>query len=126
MSENKGGRPTKYNPNDDWLEMVKNYALLGANNEEIAKYLEINTDTFYEWQKKHEEFSESLKAGREKADARVTARLYDRAIEGDVKAQEVWLRNRQRARWSHNGQQEVKLDVVKGSLAQEIAKANED
>lgn len=72
------GRPTKYKKEYD--EQVYKICLLGATDAEIASFFEIAESTVNEWKKDHEGFSESIKRGKEIADANVAARLYQRAL----------------------------------------------
>jgi hypothetical protein len=71
-------RPTKYNKTYD--RQVYRLALLGATDQELADFFEVNVDTIYEWAKVHPSFSEARKKGKMLADAAVTDRLYQRAI----------------------------------------------
>ncbi len=82
--------------------------MLGLTNEEIAECLDVSLNTFYEWKQDHEEFSESLKAGKEIADSEVVKSLYKRAngFEKDDKyfppdptSMIFWLKNRRRNQW---------------------------
>jgi hypothetical protein len=117
------GRPTKYKT--EYCEQATKLCRLGATDEELADFFEVNTDTIYEWQKVHPEFSEALKKGKLLADAEVADKLYQRAIgyigkttkfatyEGqisdsmeveehyppDTTAAIFWLKNRQRKKW---------------------------
>lgn len=72
------GRPTKYH--QDYDAQAYKLALLGATDQEIADFFEVNQDTIYEWQKKHPEFSESIRDGKTKADFSVAHKLYDKAL----------------------------------------------
>lgn len=56
------GRPTKYKP--EFCEVVIEKMKEGAAIEELPYYLDVCTDTIYEWAKVHPEFSDSLKIGR--------------------------------------------------------------
>lgn len=94
------GRPRKYDGSKKWLDMVTNYCLLGATDKELAKYLEITESTLNKWKVDFPKFSESIKQGREDADALVSNSLYKRAVDGDTRACEIWLRNRQRDKWT--------------------------
>lgn len=54
---------------DSWLtkenlEKIFNWAKSGLTDEQIAKNMGISKSTFYDWQKKYSEFSESLKKAR--------------------------------------------------------------
>ena len=80
MSEenNKGGRPTKYKP--EYAEQAYKYCLLGATNEKLALVFEVAESTIKLWMNEHEEFSASIKRGREEADFDVAKSLYRRAV----------------------------------------------
>lgn len=140
MADNKApkkdkGRPTKYKKEYD--EQVFKLCLLGATNEEIANFFEVNADTIYEWQNKHKGFSEAIKKGKYKADAEVAASLYKRAtgyaqdtvkvfqfqgepvivpvvehIEPDTGACMAWLKNRQARLWRDKKEVELTEKVV--------------
>lgn len=72
------GRPTKYKPT--FVEQAKKLAALGATDREAAEFFEVNEATLHRWKHEHPEFCESLKVGKEQADARVEASLYRRAL----------------------------------------------
>ena len=72
-----GGRPTKYKP--EYIAQVYKLCLLGATNEQIADFFEVNPDTVYQWKKVHKKFSESIKRGKMWADAQVAEALYKKA-----------------------------------------------
>ena len=80
MSEPKGagGRPTKYRP--EYVEQARKLCLLGATDQEIADFFEVEVRTIYRWKGEHDEFCQSLKAGKEEADNRVERSLYQQAI----------------------------------------------
>jgi hypothetical protein len=71
------GRPSKYK--EEYNELVYKLCLLGAKDKEIADILEINEDTLNEWKKAYPELSESIKKGKEIADAEIAKSLYHRA-----------------------------------------------
>ena len=60
-----GGRPTKYKP--EYCEKVIEHMGQGLSFESFAGTIGVNQDTLHEWCKRHEEFSESKKIGREKS-----------------------------------------------------------
>lgn len=76
--ENKGGRPTKYDP-DFHPKKVVGYCLLGLTDEQIAGVFDIAVSTFYEWKLNYPEFSEAIKSGKEEADVKIAASLFKRA-----------------------------------------------
>jgi len=61
------------------LEMITNFALLSATNEEIAGFLGIHASTFQRRIKAHAALRQALKRGRAVADANIGQRLYQRA-----------------------------------------------
>lgn len=73
-----GGRPTKYDP--AFVEQARKLAALGATDREAAEFFEVNEATLHRWKHEHPEFCESLKVGKEAADARVEQSLYRRAL----------------------------------------------
>ena len=74
----KVGRPTEYKT--EYNEQVYKLCLLGADDKRIADFFDIQESTLNLWKKKHPEFMESIKDGKEKADAEVAKSLYKRAI----------------------------------------------
>lgn len=120
----QAGRPTKYDQAYD--DKAYKLCLLGATDKELASFFEVNEDSIHEWKKVHPSFSESLKKGKDEADATVAQKLYHRAtgysheavkIVADAKsgaehivpftehyppdttAAIFWLKNRQRDKW---------------------------
>jgi len=117
------GRPTSYR--EEYCQLATNYCLLGATDVQLAEYFGVVEATIHNWKHDHPEFLESIKAGKEDADAKVAQATYHRALgfehtttdtkvddDGvettkdtikyyppEVKAQIFWLRNRQRKNW---------------------------
>lgn len=73
------GRPTKYQP-EKHVREVRELCLLGLTDEEIARVFDVSVQTLNTWKHQHPDFLESMRDGKEKADARVAARLYERAM----------------------------------------------
>lgn len=71
------GRPSKYR--DHFPEQARKLCLLGAKDSDLAKFFEITESTLNEWKKTYPELSESLKAGKELADAVIADSLFQRA-----------------------------------------------
>lgn len=118
------GRPIEYHKS--YAEDVRRLCLLGATDEELAAFIGITVETLHDWKRKHPEFSEAIKNGKERADAQVAERLFQRAmgyehaavkIFADAKTGAVekvsyieryapdtaacifWLKNRQKENW---------------------------
>ena len=117
-------RPTKYRA--EYAEQARKLCLLGATDQELADFFEVEVRTVYRWKGDHEEFCQSLKAGKDEADNRVERSLYQQAIgyeQDEVKifmpaqaetpvyapfrakvapnvtAAIFWLKNRKRGEW---------------------------
>lgn len=120
----KRGRPSSFKP--EYVEQAYRLCLLGLTDAEMAAFFEVTEDTVNEWKKAHPEFSVSIKAGKENADADVAEKLFRRACgyshdavkifmpaghtepvyapytehyAPDTQAASLWLRNRQKAKW---------------------------
>lgn len=121
------GRPTKYKP--EYAEQAYKLCLLGATDKELADFFDVNEDSVHEWKKVHKDFSESIKRGKDTADANVADRLYQRAMGFEHDSEEIktisigkgfssiervpvrkvyppdtvaaiyWLKNRQKDKW---------------------------
>lgn len=129
------GRPTKYKSEYD--VMATNYCLLGATNEELAKFFEVDLTTINYWMHNYPSFSHAIKEGREIADANVAKSLYKRAIgyshnavkifcdpktgaveevpyvehyPPDTTAANSWLNNRRRQNWKQRNDVELSGD----------------
>lgn len=73
----KEGRPTKYKP--EYCQQAYKLCLLGATDKGLANFFEVTESTLNLWKKEYPEFSESLKEGKEEADAVVASSLFHRA-----------------------------------------------
>lgn len=72
-------RPTKYNEEYHPAQVYK-FSLAGLTDRQMAEIFEIAESTLNDWKLKYPKFSESLKKGKEEADANVVSSLYKRAI----------------------------------------------
>jgi hypothetical protein len=122
ITKHPGGRPTKYKP--EYAEQVFKLCLLGATDAEIANFFEVDERTVNNWKNDYPEFFQSIKDGKEKADAEIANSLYNRAkgykqqtvkvfqyqgdpvivpvvehVAPDTGAAIFWLKNRQPKRW---------------------------
>jgi hypothetical protein len=118
------GRPTKYNA--EYAEQAYKLCLLGATDKQLADFLGVAESTLNLWKLEHPDFSESLKNGKDRADAVIAQSLFHRAkgythdavkIVADAKtgAEHIvpftehyppdttacifWLKNRQKENW---------------------------
>lgn len=129
VKKSKGGRPSKY---------LKRYALealklcqLGATDSDLADFFSVSEKTINTWKKKHSEFLQSLKSGKNEFDQKVEIALAQRAIgyshpdekifnnQGEIlRAQTTkhyppdttaciyWLKNRKPKQWRDKVEQE--------------------
>jgi hypothetical protein len=131
MTTRAKGRPSLYRP--EFAEQARKLCLLGATDKELAAFWGVSVQTYYDWQKAHPEFLESITRGKIQADAEVASKLFERAcgsVHGAVKfyrgddgsvikvpymveyppdtqAASLWLRNRQPHRWRDRHQVDV-------------------
>lgn len=116
------GRPSKYDPK--FIEQAGKLCALGATDKDLADFFGVAESTLNKWKLDYPEFSESLKASKAEADARVERSLYERAcgyshpsekiFNADGAALRVdtiehyppdptsmifWLKNRQPSKW---------------------------
>lgn len=122
MEKRPVGRPTSYKP--EYCEQAYKLCLLGADDKRIADFFDIAESTLNNWKIEYPEFMESLKNGKEVADAAIAASLYHRAkgysheavkifndqgrplevpytehYPPDTTAAIFWLKNRQPKQW---------------------------
>lgn len=139
-------RPSKYKP--EFAEQARKLCLLGATDQEIADFFEVEVRTVYRWKGEFEEFCQALKAGKEEADTRVERSLYQQAIgyeQDEVKifmpggadkpvyapyrakvapnvtAAIFWLKNRRSQDWRDKTEQSVTAEVIQ-KVEREIVK----
>ena len=124
------GRPSQYKPEYD--DQVRKLCLLGATDKDLAGFFDVNEDTIHEWKKVYPSFSESIKEGKQNADASVADRLYQRAMGFEHDSEEIkivggeiarvpvkkiyppdttaaifWLKNRSKANWRDRIEQDI-------------------
>jgi len=126
-----GGRPTKYK--EEYVDLAYKFCLLGADDKDLAKMFGVQESTINNWKKEHPEFMESIKRGKEIADATIAQKLYHRAkgyehkdtqfatFQGqitdqveyikhyppDTTAAIFWLKNRQPKKWRDRQEHEI-------------------
>ena len=71
------GRPSKYKP--EYCRIAYQMALLGSTDEELARAFDVDERTINNWKDSKPEFFQSLKKGKEFADAEIADRLFQRA-----------------------------------------------
>lgn len=71
------GRPTLYS--EEYNDTAHRMCLLGATDKDLAEAFGVSEQTIITWRAKHPGFLESVKKGKEIADARVAESLFKRA-----------------------------------------------
>jgi hypothetical protein len=71
------GRPTKFKP--EFVTQAEKLCKLGATDQEVADFFEVEVRTIYRWKTENEQFCQALKAGKDEADDRVERSLFARA-----------------------------------------------
>ena len=130
----KGGRPTKYKK--EYNKQAEKICVLGATDEFLADYFEVDVSTIGNWKNNHPSFLESIKKGKIEADLKVADSLYNRAIgyshpeqkvfnnQGEILTHDTtkhyapdptalifWLKNRQPKQWRDKQELDVNATV---------------
>jgi hypothetical protein len=71
-------RPSSYK--EEFAGQVAKLAVLGATDQEVADFFDVDVRTIYRWKHDHDGFCQALKAGKDIADDRVERSLYQKAI----------------------------------------------
>ena len=71
------GRRTTHKP--EYNKQAYRLCLLGATDKDLAAFFQVTEQTINNWKKDHKDFFESLKDGKEIADAKVGEKLFQRA-----------------------------------------------
>lgn len=116
------GRPTKFK--EEYCDQVEKLCKLGAIDEELADFFQVDVSTINNWKNDYPKFLESIKRGKIQADSEVAEKLFKRATgysheDVDIKMYEgeiietrlikhyppdatsiiFWLKNRQPGKW---------------------------
>lgn len=73
-----GGRPSDYRA--EFAAQATKLAALGATDQEMADFFEVDVRTIYRWKHDRDEFCQALRVGKDVADDRVERSLYQKAI----------------------------------------------
>jgi hypothetical protein len=77
MGSKKSGRYDTFKK--EYCDLARNYCLLGAIDDDLAKFFDVCVATIQNWKLKHPEFVEAIREGKEVADAKVAESLFNRA-----------------------------------------------
>lgn len=92
----------------------------GSNFTLASQACGITRQTAYLHLKSDLEFKQAFEDAEESATDHIESALYRRAIEGDVKAQQIWLYNRRKERWSDS--RNFKLDANVNAVTEYVLK----
>jgi hypothetical protein len=132
------GRPSKYKA--EYADQAYKFCLLGATDARLGEFFGVSEQTINAWKTNHPQFLESVKRGKEIADAEIAYSLFQRAkgyshkavkifnnqgeiivepytehYPPDTGAAMAWLKNRQPANWRD------KQDIEhSGTVTQEV------
>ncbi|QES94394.1 terminase [Empedobacter brevis] len=134
MEKKRVGAPSLYKT--EYNEQARKLCLLGATDAELGDFFNVTETTINNWKIDFPEFFESIKKGKEYADANVANKLYNRALgyeheedkifndQGvplivptikhyppDTAAAIFWLKNRQPAKWREKQEVEATLKI---------------
>jgi len=95
---------------------VEGYARDGLTDDLISAKLGVNPDTFYQYQKRHPEFAEALRKGKEPVDQKVESALLKRALGYDYDETHT------EARKSANGKEQIiSVKKIQKHMAADVA-----
>lgn len=128
-----GGRPSRYRA--EYAEQAYKFCLLGATDARLGEFFGVSEQTINAWKAAHPKFLESLKRGKDIADAEIAAALFHRAKgyshpaikafhnNGEVVVHEyvehyppdtgaamAWLKNRQSGKWKDRAEKVIFVD----------------
>ena len=131
----------------EMAEQAYKLCLLGAKDDELAGFFDVNVKTIYRWKEAHPDFADAVRSGKSSADSEVANSLFRRANGYDYSATKVikdrtqgiievpysahmppdviacifWLKNRQPDKWRDVQQHEVgRPGDFKGMTDQEL------
>jgi len=83
------GRPTDYRP--EFARQAEALSKLGATEVEIADFFQINVLTIWYWKRRHPEFVNALKLGKDGPDDRVEQSLFHKATGYSFDSEEIHI-----------------------------------
>lgn len=130
------GRPTTYRT--QFCKPARALCTRGATDADLAEYFGVSTTTIWDWKKKHREFANATRAGKQMADSDIERALFERAkgyshpdtdiraLDGQIVQTPItkhyppetnacvfWLKNRKPKEWREH--QDISLSNPDGS-----------
>lgn len=103
------------------LALITGWSRRGLTMEEIAEKMDIKRSTLYEWMKLSSDISDTIKKGKDRADAAVENALFTAALNGNVTAMIYYLKTRMPEYWSEKVEHKVEAEVEQTSRLAYIA-----
>ncbi|NLO71973.1 MAG: helix-turn-helix domain-containing protein [Porphyromonadaceae bacterium] len=103
------GRPSAYK--EEYAMQALKLTLLGATDKELADFFGVRESTLNNWKKKQPDFLESLKKGKEIADANVASKLYSRAMGARLTVQQP--QKLKQITYHENGKKKSETETVR-------------
>lgn len=97
---------------EEFPEQAYKLCLLGARNEDLARFFAVTVKTIYQWQQDHEEFTLAVRGGKEHADAAVAESLFRRARGYSYNSQKVVLNKETKLHESVNYEAHMPPDTI--------------
>lgn len=91
IEDNEGravGRPSDFK--DEYIDLAYNYCLLGATDKDLASFFNVCEATINNWKISSPEFLESVKKGKDIADAHIASKLFNRAEGAEIQKQQAF------------------------------------
>jgi hypothetical protein len=89
VTESGPGRPTKFKP--EYVEQARKLCLLGATDQEMADFFDVEVRTIYRWKAESDKFCQAQKSGKHEADERVERSLYQKAVGYEQEEVKIFL-----------------------------------
>ena len=109
---NKGGRPTKHLSENDVIQIEALAAM--CTKGQIADYFGMTEKTFRAIEQRQPEVFTAYRRGKAKAIAEVGSALYQKALEGDIRAMQFYLKTQ--AGWSGKSRLELSGAEIQNML----------
>ncbi|MCL2575140.1 MAG: hypothetical protein FWE33_01780 [Defluviitaleaceae bacterium] len=102
----------------DGLALIAGWRRWGCDYAQVAKKMRVAVNRLKRWEKEHEDIAAALQVDYVAADFMVEEILFDKAIGGELKAVEMWMKKR--ARGNEEEKSEKGVDYM--MLAEMISK----
>lgn len=90
----------RYEIDEEFISICEEGAKLGLSIEQICQNLGIGRTTFYNYSRENPELNKRIRKARIKSVQMVAGKLYENALEGDIKAQKLFLQSRDPEAWN--------------------------